>query len=306
MLVSILICTRDRPEKLRRALEAIGQLSVPVGVDFEVLVMENGSGHDVTASACRDLLSVLTGRLRGFHLPFAGKSRAANAGFRLSRGDIIAFLDDDIVPRKDWLAVICQHFSEDAGLGVMTGRVELLDEQDLPVGIRRSNQRIVLQDLADLYLLIGCNLAIRRGVVERIGLFDANLGPGSRAGFHEDHDFFYRAWRAGEKVVYEPSLFVYHGHGRQSAVQEVSIKRSYAMGRGAFFAKQILKRDKLILRMMYWELRSETRNLFGKSWQSSAQQISWLISGFCAYCLIRASQISRSQDDSFQVNQFLP
>ena len=306
MLVSVLICTRDRPEKLRRALEAIAQLSVPVGVDFEVLVMDNGSGNDLTASACRDLQSVLTGRLRGFHLPFAGKSRAANAGFKLSRGDIIAFLDDDVVPRKDWLAVICQHFSEDAGLGVMTGRVELLDEQDLPVGVRRSDQRIVLRDLADLYLLIGCNLAIRRGVVERIGLFDANLGPGSRAGFHEDHDFFYRAWRAGEKVVYEPSLFVYHGHGRQSAAQEVRIKRSYTMGRGAFFAKQILKRDRLILGMMYWELRSETRNLFGERWQSSAQQLSWLLSGFFTYSLIRASQVLRSEDGSSQANQFLP
>lgn len=306
MLVSVLICTRDRPEKLRRALEAIAQLRVPCGVDFEVLVLDNGSGNDLTASTCRDLQSALCGRLRGFHLPVAGKSRAANAGFKLSRGDIVAFLDDDIVPRKDWLVAISQHFSEDAGLGVITGRVELLDKEDLPVGIRRSDQRMELRDLADLYLLIGCNLAIRREVVERIGLFDNNLGPGSRAGFHEDHDFFYRAWRAGEKVVYEPSMFVYHGHGRQSAAQEVSIKRSYAMGRGAFFAKQILKRDWLILRMMYWELRSETRNLFVKKGQSSAQQLYWLLAGFRTYCLIRASQILRSQEDSFQANQFLP
>jgi glycosyltransferase involved in cell wall biosynthesis len=306
MLVSVLICTRDRPEKLRRALEAIAQLRVPPGVDFEVLVLDNGSGNDLTARTCRDLQLALSGRLRGFHLPFAGKSRAANAGFKHSRGDIVAFLDDDIVPRTDWLAVICQHFSEDAGLGVITGRVELLDKEDLPVGIRLSDRRFELRDLADLYLLIGCNLAIRREVVARIGLFDANLGPGSRAGFHEDHDFFYRAWRAGEKIVYEPSLFVYHGHGRQSAAQEASIKRSYAMGRGAFFAKQILKGDWLILRRMYWELWSETRNLFGEGGRSSAKVLSWLISGFCTYCLIRVSQIIRSQDDRFQASQFLP
>jgi glycosyltransferase involved in cell wall biosynthesis len=306
MLVSILVCTRDRPEKLRRALEAIAQFNLPSGVDFEVLVLDNGSGNDLTASTCRDLQSTLSGRLRGFHLPVAGKSRAANAGFELSRGNIIAFLDDDIVPRKDWLAVICQQFSEDAGLGVITGRVELLDKEDLPVGIRLSDRRIVLQDLADLYVLIGCNLAIRREVVDKIGLFDVNLGPGSRVGFHEDHDFFYRAWRAGEKIVYEPSLFVYHGHGRQSATQEVSIKRSYAMGRGAFFAKQILKRDWLILRTMYWELRSETRSLFGQRGQPSAKQLSWLLSGFYNYCLIRASQLIRSQDDRFQATQFLP
>jgi glycosyltransferase involved in cell wall biosynthesis len=306
MLVSVLICTRDRPEKLRRALLAIAQLSVPLGADFEVLVLDNGSLNDLTASTCRDLQSALSGRLRGFHLPIAGKSRAANAGFKLSRGDIVAFLDDDIVPRKDWLAVICQHFSEDPGLGVITGRVELLDKEDLPVGVRLSDRRTVLRDLADLYLLIGCNLAIRREVVDRIGLFDVNLGPGSRAGFHEDHDFFYRAWRAGEKVVYEPSLFVYHGHGRQSAAQEVSIKRSYAMGRGAFFAKQILKCDWLILRTTYWELWPETRNLFGRRRQSSAQHLSWLLSGFYTYCLLRASRIIRPQDDRFQANQFLP
>lgn len=306
MLISILICTRARPEKLKRALEAISKLTVPSGSDFEVLVLENGSENDGTENVCRELQAALSGRLRGFHLTFAGKSRAANTGFRFSRGDIIAFLDDDVVPRNDWLAVICKHFSDDSELGVMTGRVELLDKSDLPVGIRTCDRRTVLQEVADLYLLIGCNLAIRRAVVEKVGLFDANLGPGSSAGFHEDHDFFYRAWRAGEKVVYEPDLFVYHGHGRRSLLHELSIKRSYVMGRGAFFAKQILRRDLLVPRMFYWELRSEIRNLSNEGDKAGAQRVFWLLRGFCTYCLISVSQVFRSQDDKLQAHQFLP
>jgi glycosyl transferase family 2 len=114
MLISILICTRNRPEKLRRTLDAICALEVPSGAEYEVLVMENGPETNATAETWEDLESVFSGRLQRFHLPVSGKSSAANSGFAISRGEIISFLDDDILPRKDWLSVIFQEFASDS------------------------------------------------------------------------------------------------------------------------------------------------------------------------------------------------
>src|SRR5271157_5241252 len=110
MLISILICTRNRPEKLRRTLEAICALEVPSGAEYEVLIMENGPESAGTPRGWEEFESAFRGRLQRFHLPVSGKSGAANSGFAISRGEIISFLDDDILPRKDWLSVIFHEF----------------------------------------------------------------------------------------------------------------------------------------------------------------------------------------------------
>jgi hypothetical protein len=52
--------------------------------------------------------------------------------------------------------------------------------------------------------------------------------------------------------VYVASLFVHHCHGRRSHQDESAITRSYRIGRGAFFAKDVLGRDMKVTRAMYW------------------------------------------------------
>jgi len=293
MLISILICTRNRAEKLRRTLEAICALEVPIGVDYEVLVMENGPENGQAAGPCEQLESSFHGRLRKFHLPVSGKSNAANSGFAMSRGEIIAFLDDDILPRHNWLSVISQEFASDAELGAISGPVELLNKEDLPIGIRRHDGRAVFSYVTDAYnLFAGGNFAVRRAIVEKIGLFDPNLGPGRPIATNEDVDFFYRAWRAGQKLVYVPSLYVYHGHGRRLHREELDIKRAYTVGRGAFFAKHVLHGDPTLTRTIRWEIQSEVRSFFHGD-GASLRRLGWLASGFLRYSLIRASQAMR-------------
>ena len=290
MLISILICTRNRPEKLRRTLEAIYALEVPSGAEFEVLVMENGPESTGTAGSWEELELAFRGRLQRFYLPVSGKSGAANSGFAKSRGEIISFLDDDILPRKDWLSVIFQEFTSDSELAAISGPVELLNKEELPVAIRRHVERAVFSCVTDAYnLFIGCNFAVRRAIVEKIGLFDPNLGPGRPINTNEDVDFFYRAWRNGQKLVYVPALYVYHGHGRRLPQEEIDIKRAYTVGRGAFFAKHVLHGDAALRRTIRWEIQSEIRSFFHGD-GASLRRLGWLASGFLHYFFLRASQ----------------
>jgi glycosyltransferase involved in cell wall biosynthesis len=288
MLISILICTKDRPEKLKETLEAIAALEVPASAEFEVLVIDNGSKTDATERLCREMESVLGARLRFASIPVAGKSRAANEGFKLSRGEIIAFLDDDILPRKDWLAVISREFSADASLGGLTGRVELRDPGDLQIAVRHNEERAkVIAPMDAVSLFIGCNFAVRRALIEKNGLYDPLFGPGSKISSAEDLDFCYRAWKAGEVMIYEPSLFVLHAHGRRSEKDRAAITRSYVVGKGAFFAKYILAGDPQIAKEMYWNMRTEARDVFRPGGAESLRRLAWLASGFLRYSLAR-------------------
>jgi cellulose synthase/poly-beta-1,6-N-acetylglucosamine synthase-like glycosyltransferase len=298
MLISILITTKDRPEKLKQTLEAIASLDVPPEADYEVLVMDNGSANDAAAKICREMGPTLRRASHFATVAGGGKSRAANAGFEMSHGEIIAFLDDDILPRQDWLSVIYREFSSDPDLGGISGRVELRDPKDLPFGIRQKTERARLNLPMDAStLFIGCNFAVRRAVIEKHGLYDPLLGPGARIGGGEDLDFCYRVWKAGERLVYEPSLFVYHAHGRQSEKHSAEIRRLYTVGRGAFFAKHVLQGDSRIAREMYWNVRTEIRDVVRPGRTESLRHLAWLASGFFRYSLARITGARKAKEE---------
>lgn len=289
-LVSIIVCTRNRAAKLRRTLQAIQALEIPAGADCEVVVVDNGS-TDETTEVCASLEESFQGRLHRIFLPNPGKSRAGNAGFEVAHGSIIAFLDDDVLPRSDWLWVICREFSADRDLGAISGRVELLNPVDLPIAVRRQTERLQFQSLGDAFgLFIGCNLAVRRTLIERSGLFDPDLGPGSRFGVAEDSDFFYRVWKAGEKLVFVPSLFVYHDHGRRTLEAKLDVARGYILGRGAFYAKHVLCRDWRVARALYWELISAWHSLFDRQDHLGWRHMAWLVKGFLGYSFMHPRQ----------------
>jgi glycosyltransferase involved in cell wall biosynthesis len=291
-LVSIVVCTRNRADKLRAALEAIRELEVPADGDYEVIVVDNGS-TDATPEVCASLAPSFGGRLRRVFLATPGLSRAGNAGFEASRGSIIAFLDDDLLPGRDWLVEVCREFAADPDLGAISGRVELFNPADLPMAIRRQTERIAFDRFGHAFtLFIGCNLAVRRSVIDRIGLFDPDLGTGTRFGSAGDSDFFYRAWRAGEKLVFVPTVFVLHDHSRRTPEAKLKVSRDYVVGRGALYAKHVLGGDRLVMKEMYWELRGAWRSLFAPADELGWRHGAWLVKGFLGYSLMRAGRLA--------------
>lgn len=289
--VSILICTRNRAAKLPHTLEAIRALEVPAGAEYELIVVNNGS-TDATAQICERYRECFGGRLRTIFLAEPGLGRARNAALAVATGEIIAFTDDDVVPQADWLLVICREFAADPELSLISGRVELADPLDLPISIRRSTGRAEFTSLGDAFsLLIGCNFAFRRGLLGRIGLFDPDFGAGARFPSSEDSDFYYRAWRAGKRLVYVPSMFVQHDHGRRFPEAWVKITRNYIIGRGAFYAKHSLRRDKTVIKEMYWELLKGWRGLFDRDNDLGWNHLRWLLNGILRYSLMRFGRL---------------
>ena len=97
MHVTVIIVTYNRCQSLAKTLESVALSSLPTSVEWEVLVVDNNSS-DQTLQVAEDFRARYPGRFRYLRQPNPGKSFGLNAGILASRGDILAFIDDDVTP----------------------------------------------------------------------------------------------------------------------------------------------------------------------------------------------------------------
>lgn len=249
----IAVCTRNRAESLRAFLMAASRLALPSGWTLNLLVVDNGSS-DNTQAVFHQEATRLPMPAALIAEPKPGLSAARNAALRTSAADVIAFTDDDCLPQADWALVLCARFdARQEAPAVVGGRVELHDPQDLPMTINTSRMplRVESPTLA-LSSFLGCNMAIPRSVVQRVGGFDETLGAGAPFHSAEDWDYLYRALRQGFALQYCPDVVVFHNHGRRTAADRARLRRGYAIGAGALYWKHWNIGDWRGLKNFYW------------------------------------------------------
>jgi hypothetical protein len=106
----------------------------------------------------------------------------------------------------------------------------------------------------------GCNMTLRRALVEKLGPFDEDFGPGSRVGTGDDTDYLYRAYLAGATLEYVPDMVVFHHHGRKTSAAGTTLMRRYMTGAGALCVKYFFKHPNLC-RESYWDIKDAVREL---------------------------------------------
>ena len=222
--VTLAICTRDRPQALERCLRSIAAARP---APDEVIVVDNAPG----TAATRAIVARFPG-CRCVPEPRPGLSAARNAAVREASGELLAFVDDDVVVHPRWLGALRRGFEDDDVMAVM-GLVlpaELATEAQaafesiggLALGSERArfDQRFVRATVARgipvWKLGAGANMAVRRCAFELVGDFDARLGAGA-AGCSEDSEFWYRLLAEGWACRYEPDSVVFHHHRREAA-----------------------------------------------------------------------------------------
>jgi GT2 family glycosyltransferase len=252
-VLSVVIATRDRPERLRSCVASLERIAVPAGWGVEVIVVNNG-GRDVAEdvpSAGHDRLHV-----RILTEPRRGKARAVNTGVAAARGSIVAFLDDDVTVEAEWAAEIVAEFRRDPALGLLGGRVRNADgaARGVATSLHDRPVDIVATDLLE-GLAAGCNLAVRADVIAAVRGRDTRLGPG-RGLAYEDIDFIRRVLRAGFRGRFSPGPVVVHRPGPRNRSVE------YPRGRGAYYLKFILLGDVTVARHAWWEVCGLVRHLW--------------------------------------------
>lgn len=217
--VSVVICTRTRPEMVEACLASLRQQDSP---GFEVIVIDNTDGGTFTPLVAGDE------RIRVVRESRRGLSRARNTGVRNARFDLVAFIDDDVTVSRGWIRAIASAF-EDPSIAGVTGLVvpaeietEAQREFEWYGGMGKGAARRLIrgaalsawQTIGTQQVGVGANMAFRRSVLERVGGFDEALGAGTVTLGAEDLDFFHRVLREGLTICYEPAAQVRHRHRR--------------------------------------------------------------------------------------------
>jgi len=253
--VSVVVCTHNRSQRLETALTHIENAAARARIAAEIVVVDNNSRDDTKAVVSRAARASAI-PIRYVFERAQGLSFARNRGLREATGGIVAFTDDDCIVDPEWIAALWDEFAADPDVAVVGGRVDLYSPEDRPVSIRPIAERVRYTDATQIYgLVMGCNLAVRRGVAERIGGFDPAFG-GSKGVVADDIDFVYRAFEQGLGIVFTPAARVLHNHGRRTDGELRALARSYVRGKGAFYCKHALRADRTILRHAWWEIRA--------------------------------------------------
>jgi glycosyltransferase involved in cell wall biosynthesis len=97
-MISVIICTYNRANLLKRALNSLARQSVK---DFEIIIVDDGS-EDNTCEICNSFKDRITS-LKYIYVKNSGLSYARNVGIKSSTGDYILFTDDDCIPEENWV-----------------------------------------------------------------------------------------------------------------------------------------------------------------------------------------------------------
>lgn len=245
--ISVIVCTRDRPDHIKKCLDCLECQEYP---NFEVVVVDNVPTTDIVKDTVKEHAD------RGARFRYCVESRpglswARNAGVAVATNDIIAFLDDDDEPDKYWLAEIVAGFARSDRIGCVTGMVlparldtpaeELFEQIGGHVKGRgfaketfsRSGPQSPLFPLPPFGA--GANMAFRRKAIDSIGGFDVALGAGTPTGAGEDTLALTLTMLSGYEIAYEPSALMWHHH-RQDMVSLSRQLHGYSIGLTAFYA----------------------------------------------------------------------
>jgi glucosyl-dolichyl phosphate glucuronosyltransferase len=216
---------------LSSSLESIAASVVPENVEWEILVVDNNSA-DRTREVVEDFSRRHAGRFRYLLEPQQGLSFARNAGVRESRGEIVAFTDDDVVVEPTWLWNLTATLQSGEWAGA-AGRIIPTWSQPKPDWMVLENPSlagfIVAFDLGPNASPLtrppfGANMAFRREVFEIYGGFRTDLGrSGTVLLCGEETEFCARLFAGGEHLRYTPSSVVYH------PVPEERMRKSYLL-----------------------------------------------------------------------------
>src|SRR3954471_1075337 len=181
---SIVVPTFQRRETVREAIQNLSRLEYDGSVEIIVVVdgSTDGTAHALRSFECRYSLRIV-------EIENGGAGRARNRGVAFATGEIILFLDDDMMCEPDLLKQHARTFTE--GADAVTGEV-YVDPECPDTFITDSLKRWISlprpsSPVLPFHIYTG-HLSVRRSVFVAIGGFDEDFTTPTMFG-HEDTDF---------------------------------------------------------------------------------------------------------------------
>lgn len=207
--ISVVVCTYNGASTVDETLTHLLDLRYP---DYEILVVNDGS--EETTARLLNRFGCQSG-VRIVHTPNRGLSAARNTGWREADGEIIAYLDDDAFPDRDWLMHLAITFGKGDWAGVGGPNVVPPEDGLVAQAVARSpgGPMHVLIDDRRAEHVPGCNMAFRRDDLERVGGFDTRYRVAG-----DDVDLCWRIRESGKTIGFSHGAMVWH-HRRGSILR---------------------------------------------------------------------------------------
>lgn len=212
--VSVIIPTYNRAALLRDAVKSV--LDQETQTPFELIIVDNNSRDD-TRAVVQALIEQHPGRITYILETQQGNAHARNRGVKSARAAVIAFLDDDVIVEKNWLASLKETLDARADLSFVGGKVLPQWNGPPPSWLTPEHwSPLALLDYGPDEQLIGghsprglltANIAFRTSVFKETGPFSPHLQRVKNAiGSMEDTEFLLRVCRSGKQGMYSPRL----------------------------------------------------------------------------------------------------
>src|SRR3954470_2588619 len=225
--VSVVVCSRNRPQMLARALPSVRLAMHP---NDELIVVDSASTDTDVAVIAADIADSVV------RTALPGLGRARNAGWTRARRGIVAFTDDDCTPQPGWTAALADALGDERGF--VFGSVQAVGS-GVPLSVT-TEQTERTYDRGDLQRPTsfghGANFACRVDALRGVGGFDDELRTGGRFARGEDNAtavrMLARGWPGSfaPRAVVEPELW----RRRRQAPRVVF---NYGIGSGACAVK---------------------------------------------------------------------
>lgn len=224
--ISIIIPVKENSEYLKECINHCLRLDYP---NYEIIVLPD----KMKVSPHSQVKVIPTGTI--------GPSEKRDIGTKHAQGKILAFLDDDAFPTKDWLKNAIPYFEDEnvaaiGGPGITPPNDGLREQASglvyssfLAAG--RASYRYVPKREREVDDFPTCNLLIRKSIMDSLGGFGVKFWPGedTKLCLHIVRDL-------GKKIIYTPKVLIYH-HRRPLFISHLRQIRGYALHRG-YFAKR--------------------------------------------------------------------
>jgi succinoglycan biosynthesis protein ExoM len=232
MLISVCICTYQRPVLLRGLLEELAKQCTEGCFEFEIIIVDN----DAETSA-RDVVAEIKTRVP-FSITYATEPRrsisyARNKSLACARGELIAFIDDDEFPEHNWLLKHFNAWKEHKVAGVL-GPVRPFFEQGTPAWVKKGGfYNRPEHETGFVMHWTECrtgNVLLDRKIIAGLDpVFSPEFGTGG-----SDVDFFRRQMANGHKFIWCNEAVVHEHVPLKRCKRTVLMSRALLRGRNSF------------------------------------------------------------------------
>lgn len=243
--VTVVIPTHNRATFLRDTIDSL--LRHKQALDYEIVVVDNAPSNDLRECIVNYGQMQEKPQIRYVPEGRIGLHHARHAGARAARSEIIIFIDDDVVVPAEWLSEMVRPF-EDSTVAAVGGKTAGLfpEGKEIPqwwLSIVRAS--LSLLDLGDKSRPMtppespyGCNMAIRRSILEEVGGFNADVFADKallRYWGDGEVGLAKKLYKKGYKIWYSASAWLYHRVPESRLSEEYLKKRAHDEGISGMF-----------------------------------------------------------------------